>query len=385
MLVTQLERAGAQNVALIQARYFYQKGYKIILCFLYDKQGILEEWRCREPFPVINLEAKLPGKSRFSNGLRTVRALWRLYRLLVRERIQIIETLTHYSNVLGVGVAWLARVPVRIVTQHSAMYKFPRWFICLNAYLTNSQMVDRLVAVSESTLNECIDHHGINQDKTTVIYNGIDLDAFDPAQWSTEELELLKSSLGVNTNAIIVITVARLHPLKGHSYLVAAASRILESFPETVFLLVGDGDYKKWIKEEIISCGLNKVFHFLGNRADIPQLLALSDLFVLPSISEGMPLAVLEAMAAKVPVVATSVGGIENILVNGESGILVEPGKPESLSEAVTILLKDKRLCQSIIDKAYFQVINKFSPLKMCRKYETLMLSIISKKIRLAT
>ena len=99
LLVTQLERAGAQRIAFLQARYFHRLGYEVTLCFFYDKYELVEEVREQETYEVVCLEAKVPGQSGFINALRTVRALWRLFWLLQRKQIQVIETLTHYRNV----------------------------------------------------------------------------------------------------------------------------------------------------------------------------------------------------------------------------------------------------------------------------------------------
>jgi len=385
ILVTQLERAGAQKVAMRQARYFLSRGYQVTLCFLYDKYNLLAEMRRREPYQVVILEAKVPGQSRLANGLRAVRALWRLYWLLRRERIQVIETLTHYSNLLGIVIACLAGVPVRISSQRNTLLGFPTWFLRLDAWLVNSRLVDKMVAVSEQTRRFCVDVEEMVSQKVVVIPNGINLAEFDRAQWTATDLHSLRTSLKIPPGARVVLTVARLHPQKGHSYLIQAAPVILATCPDVIFLLVGDGEERATIEQCIRNAGLSDHFRLLGMRRDVPQLLALSDLFVLPSIYEGMPNVVLEAMAAMLPVVATNVDGTQEVVVDGETGLLVLPADPETLGNAIVSLLEDETRRRGMGQRGYWRVQTQFSEQAMCRRYEELIQTILKGKQKFGT
>ena len=379
LLVTQLERAGAQKVALMQARYFHQHGYKVTLCFFYDKYNLMEELSQQEAFSIIDLEAKSPEGSVIVNVLRTLRAMWRLYRLLRRERIQVIETLTHYSNILGIVGSWLAGVPARISSQRSALLGFPARFLRLDALLVNSHLVDQMVAVSEKTRRFCVEVEGMRSEKVIVIPNGIDIGKYDRDQWRTENLQKLRDDFDIPSDAPVLITVGRLHQ-KGHKYLVQAAAKILMNYPRTIFMLVGDGEERTSLEQQIRQQGLADRFRLLGAREDVPQLLAISDLFVLPSISEGMPNVILEAMAAKLPTVATAVGGIPEVVVDGETGLLVPPADADALGQAIVTLLADEARRREMGERGYERVRRCFSEQRMCCQYEELMLSILSEK-----
>lgn len=377
LLVTQLERAGAQKVALMQARYFHQRGYKVTLCFFYDKYHLMEELSQQEAFSIVNLEAKSPQGSTVINVLWTLRAMWRLYRLLRREQIQVVETLTHYSNVLGIIIAWLARVPVRISSQRNTLSEFPRWFLAIDAWIVNSPLVHRMIAVSEQTRDFCVKVQRMKPEKIIVVPNGIDLKGFDVAQWSREDLKTLRASLSIPLDAVVLITVARLHPQKGHHYLIQAASKILEAYPKVIFLWVGDGELRSELMREICRAGLSESFRLTGVREDVAQLLVLSSLFVLPSLSEGMPNVVLEAMAAKLPVVATAVDGTNSLVVNRETGLLVPPADPIALSQAISTLLDDPDSCRQMGQKGYGRVREHFSEQVMGQRYEDVIRTIL--------
>lgn len=381
LLVTQLERAGAQKVALMQARHFQQRGYKVTLCFFYDKYNLMEELSQQEAFSIVNLEAKSPQGSAIINVLWTLRAMWRLYRLLCDERIQVIETLTHYSNVLGIIIAWLARVPVRISSQRNTLSQFPRWFLTIDAWVVNSPLVDRMIAVSEQTRDFCVNVQRMKPEKIIVVPNGIDLTGFDVTQWLREDLETLRTDLSIPPDAVVLVTVARLHSQKGHHYLIQAATKILQDHPEVVFLWVGDGKLRSELTREICQVGISESFRLTGIREDVAQLLALSSLFVLPSLSEGMPNVVLEAMAAKLPVVATAVDGTNSLVIDGETGLLVPPADPTALSRAILTLLDDPDRCRQMGQKGYERVREHFSEQVMCQRYEEVIRTVLIQKV----
>jgi starch synthase (maltosyl-transferring) len=325
------------------------------------------------------LEAKNPHQSWFVNALRTIRAVWRLYWLLRHKQIRTIETLTHFSNILGIFIAWLAGVPVRISSQRNLLFGFPRWFLRLDAWLANSNLVDKMVAVSEQTWQFCVAVEGMNPQKIVVIPNGINPEEFDKFQWSTPELNDLRGALGIAANKRVAITVARLHPQKGHVFLIQAASLILAKCSDVTFLLVGDGEERAVIEQRIEGMGLANHFRLLGARSDVPKLLALSDLFVLPSLYEGMPNVILEAMASRLPVVATDVDGTREVVIDRETGLLVPRADSKALGNAILLLLKDETMRCQMGMKGYERARTQFSEHVMCRRYEELIFSSMKK------
>jgi glycosyltransferase involved in cell wall biosynthesis len=381
LLVTQLERAGAQKVALLQARYFFRRGYSVTLCFLYDKYDLLQEFEKTEPYRVLNLGAKIRGGSSLVNILATVRAIWCLYWLLRKERFHVIETLSHYSNIIGIIVAWLAGVPVRISSRHIRLVDLPKWLWRIESWLVNSSLVDKMIAVSEQTRYFCLEAEGMSPNKVLTIPNGVDLSAFDKQQWTLQELERLRNSLGISPGITILTTVGRLHPQKGHTYLIQAIAEIKKVRDDFVCLFAGNGELRAQISQQIYQQGVEKHVRLLGVREDVPQLLAISDMFVLPSLHEGMPMALLEAMAAQLPVIATAVDGTNELVVDGETGLLVPPADPTALSQAILTLLNDPDRRHKMGQKGYERVREHFSEQVMCQRYEEVIQAILTEKL----
>lgn len=375
ILLTQLERAGIQKCAFNQARYFHKRGYHVIFCVFYDKYGLLNQVQKEEPYRVISLDAKILGGSKLMNGLRTIRAVWRLSRLIKHEKIQVIETLGEHSNILGLTVARLAGVPLRFASQRNSLIARPKWFHRLDAWMVNANFPEKMVAVSEQTRRFCVDVEGMRPEKVVVIPNGVRVEEFAPSRWPDEAVGELRRELRIPENAYVVLTIGRLHPQKGHRYLIEAVRSILKEYTEIRFLFVGEGEHRSELEEQVQSSGLHPFILFLGERFDVPKLLAISDLFVLPSLYEGMPNVILEAMAARLAVVATDVDGTREVVVDGETGLLIPPADPTALQQAILTLLRDDGFRHSLGECGYQRVLTQFSEQLMCERYEQLLTS----------
>ncbi len=209
---------------------------------------------------------------------------------------------------------------------------------------------------------------GLPSEKLTVIPNAIPIEDFaataDPA---------LRSELAGGTPRPVVLSVARLDPQKGECYLLEAAVQI----PEAVFVLVGDGPQRSALESQAAALGLTERVRFLGRRSDVPALLAACDLFVLPSLYEGLPLSVLEAMAARRPVVATDIAGTREAVRDGITGLLVPPADPGALARALRRLLGDPSLGAALTSAAYDRMQVEYSAATMVKRvtqvYEMLL------------
>jgi glycosyltransferase involved in cell wall biosynthesis len=194
----------------------------------------------------------------------------------------------------------------------------------------------------------------------TVIQNGISLSRFDNCQSGKD----IRKELGITNATAVIGAVGRLSSEKGHRILLRAAKAILRQYPGTIFIIVGDGPLKKELERDFNSLSII----FTGMRNDIPDLYQCMDFLVLPSLTEGFPMVILEAMASKLPVVATRVGEIP-LLVNRENGILVEPGDVEGIKEALFYLLENRMIAKGMGQKGYQRVKDHFSSEKMARDY----------------
>jgi glycosyltransferase involved in cell wall biosynthesis len=281
--------------------------------------------------------------------------------------------------VLGIPIAWMSRVPVRISSQRNPLIAFPNWFLRLDSWIVNSPMVDVMLTVSEQTRQFCVDSEGMKSQKLITVSNGINVNEFQQ-DCSIDELTDLRDKFGIPRNGYVMTIIARLHPQKGHSFLIDAASLVLEFQPDAIFLLIGDGESRNDIEDRIQYLGLTPHFRLIGLSSNIRQLLALSELFVLPSLYEGMPNVILEAMAAKLAVVATDIGGTRELVVHGETGILVPPADPKALGTAIISLLNDPVTRLSMGRRGHERVKAHFSEQVMCQRYEKLMRSVIAQK-----
>jgi glycosyltransferase involved in cell wall biosynthesis len=191
--------------------------------------------------------------------------------------------------------------------------------------------------VSEEVKTAMVRTIGPIQDKIVVITNGVDLKRYEQ---SVDKLSV-RTRLGFDLDARLIAVVGTLKEPKGHRYLVEAMTDIVRRHPEVHALFIGDGNLKDELKSQVDRLALKDHVHFLGNRRDVPDLLAASDLFVLPSLWEGLSMALLEAMASGKPIVATSVAGTNQVLISGKTGLVVPPGDVRRLAGAIEELLSD--------------------------------------------
>jgi glycosyltransferase involved in cell wall biosynthesis len=179
-----------------------------------------------------------------------------------------------------------------------------------------------------------------------------------------------RAELGILDDERVVTVVGSLYAVKGHRYLLEAAPRILRACPSTVFLIAGRGDLDAALREQARSLGIESRVRFLGLRQDVPALLAIGDVFVQPSLSEGLSIAILEAMAAARAVVTTRVGGNPELVVDGQTGLLVEPADAGALAAAVTRVLADPPEARRLGDNGLARVQSRFTIEAMVREYE---------------
>jgi glycosyltransferase involved in cell wall biosynthesis len=206
----------------------------------------------------------------------------------------------------------------------------------------------------------------IPEEKISVIDNGIVLERFA----KLVETNKMKSELGFDRKIRIIGTIGSLGIEKGHIYLLEAAKQILDTVKDLRFLIIGDGRLRKQLEEKSEELGIKEHVIFLGQRKDIPELLMAMDMFVLPSIKEGLPMALLEAMAAKRPIIASRVGAIQRVIMeNKDTGILVEPKDVPGLRDAIVNLLNDPGRMNLLAREGFNRVCMDFSSDEMGKNY----------------
>jgi len=272
----------------------------------------------------------------------------RLRRLFRAERPAIVHAHLSWPFACkhGVLAAWLARVPAILGTAQLFLPPDgsvqPRWV--LRAYR-------RIIAVSEEVRRRYAQELGIPDRRLCVVPNAIRV---PPAQPRRPDL---RSILLDGRPDYLVLTPARLHPQKGHTFLIAAAAEV----PGATFILAGDGPLRHSLEAQAREQGVAERCVFLGERDDVAQLLAAADLVVLPSLFEGLPVSILEAMAAERPVIATAIGGTDEAITTDVTGLLVPPRDPAALAAAIRRLQGDPALAQRLAAAARARVERSFS------------------------
>jgi glycosyltransferase involved in cell wall biosynthesis len=223
---------------------------------------------------------------------------------------------------------------------------------------------DRIVAVSNDVKKDMLKYK-IPEKKIRVIDNGISLERFE----RLVETRKMKTQLGFEEKTRVIGTVGSLVVEKGHIYLLEAARQILDVVQDLKFLIIGDGPLRMALEEKSEELGIKKNVIFMGRRENVQELLMAMDIFVLPSIKEGLPIALLEAMAAKRPVVATRVGAIPRVIGSKDIGVLVEPRDISGLRDALVSLIDDPERMDLLARRGFGRVSMDFSSDGMCKHY----------------
>ncbi len=296
-----------------------------------------------------------------------IRAQIRLFKILKMVRPDIVHAFLPLTNFMGSLAGRLLYVPLIITSRralgtHQDRYKGWRIFDILSFRLSHLVAVNSR-AVGEDTLIRDLG----NPSKLRLVYNGIDSAPFESSRTHRQSI---RSVLGVPPNEKVVISIANLIPYKGLSDLLKAAALVIERLPEAKFLLVGeDRGIQEELEHEACHLGVSQRVSFLGQRLDIPDLLAASDLLALSSHEEGFSNVILEAMASGLPVVATDVGGNGEAVTNGLTGWLVAPKNPAAMADKILDLLSDKERSESWGKRGQNRIKEEFTIEKMVKGY----------------
>jgi glycosyltransferase involved in cell wall biosynthesis len=345
-VITKLELGGAQQVALYTLSGLPREKYTRHL--IAGEGGLLDAEARALPDVRVNL---WPGFRHPIRPLLDLSTLWRLAAYLRRERIRLVHTHSSKAGLLGrLAAAW-AGVPVRVHTVHGWPFHAGQpapvrcAFIAVERWA--ARFTTKLIAVSEATRDEGL-RLGIGRpEQYEVIYPGSDLSAFAPG--GSEIRAAVRSEFGFPPAAPLVGMVACLKPQKAPQDLLVAAREVADRAPQVRFLLVGDGELRPALEAQLRKLRLEDTVKLAGWRQDVPRLMAAFDLLAHSSLWEGLPCVFAQAQAAGLPVLATDVAGAREIIANQRSGLLVPPGDPLRLAEALLGLLRDpaRRLAMS--------------------------------------
>jgi glycosyltransferase involved in cell wall biosynthesis len=294
-----------------------------------------------------------------------------------RERFQLIHAHGYFAGTFGRLAAILARVPVIILHVHSTYYHYSKRNLLIERFL--SYFTDRIICVSQAVEKFVTVKERIRKEKTCLIYNAVE----SPDHLLNDhQRKKMRASLGFDAEAIVIAVVASLTANKGHGILLTAFKEVSRSYPSISLLIVGDGPLREKLETEVKQQKMDRVIVFMGIRNDVLKLLQVSDILVLPSIiREGLSLALIEAMSVSLPVIGTAVGGIPEVIEDGENGFLVSPGSSEQLAVALKKLVNDQALRNGMGRRGRKSYEEKFTMPKMIQQIETLYDQLFEEKI----
>ena len=294
--------------------------------------------------------------------------------IIKENKVSLIHAHKIGSNLWGSIIGKLFRIPVisHFHAHHMSLEKL--------TYLAAAKIIgsfsSKIISISEFERQRLIIEEGIPYSKMVTIYNGINYEKFQKTANSG-----LKRELGIASRSLVVGIVAAFRSQKNHELFILAANEILKRNQNVQFILIGDGATRGKIERMVLNLGIKNNFIFTNARSDIPDILSIIDVGVLSSHWEGLPLAVLEYMAASKPVVSTDVSGMSEVIENGVNGFLVPAGNFQALAEKITMILDNKTLAMKLGKNGFSKVKYKFSEEVMMSSIKNLYSDVISGKI----
>lgn len=355
LIVTQnLDHGGLEEVVLTYATFLDSSLYDVAVA-------------CRKQGIVASEIATLPAVQLFcydaSGRWRRFAALWQFARSFRPDIVH--NHFNWYGLIIGLLVG-----AKRVETIHNTYHWFPSGQrIAYNLYCL---LASRVIAVSEHVRRFSRRLFPLLRLKTIeVVHNGI-----SPARFQPPLDERLRRELEIAPTDVVVGFIGRLEEQKGITHLLHAVAALSKDFPNVKVVIAGEGSWKQRLQDEASALGLRNVL-FLGFRRDTPHLLRVFDVFVLPSLFEGLPVVLIEAMAAGCAVVATRIGGVEEVVVDGFNGILVQPGDSQSLASALRSLITDGEMRKRLGKQAQRHAAQEFSAKVMVERTEAVYRELV--------
>jgi len=368
-IITSSGIGGAERILYYTATGLDYNKYDISICSLKKKGEIAGDLE-KQGIEVCCLH--LGGRERFLGWLSSIITLIQLFPYLIRIRPTLVHSFLFRANILARIAGYLTGVPI-VISSVRVMGGEKKYFHYIE--MITSFMVDHYVVVSESVKRYIIDKSKISDEKISVIYNGVNIKSQDDSHKQN-----VRMPFKIEDEDRILMTVGRLHEQKGHYYLVKAISKVQKEFPKVKLLVIGEGEEENNLKKLVKSLDLTNEVIFIGLSSYIEEILPMAELFLLPSLWEGLPNVLLEAMAAGKPVIATEVGGVPELVIHGETGMLVPHKDSDALACAIADLLKNRLKARRMGEAGRIRAEEHFSIQKMIEKTESLYQELLREK-----
>ncbi|MBW1857154.1 MAG: glycosyltransferase family 4 protein [Deltaproteobacteria bacterium] len=386
-IITRFDKGGSAENTFLTIRYLDKERYRITLV---KGLSLESDLGAQEAQAVKNILAEaerngvkivtIPELVRKIHPLYDFKAFVTLIKIFREERPHIVHTHTSKAGLLGRWAAFLAKIPVIIHTPHGHVFwgYFNKWMTSFYIFLERftAHITDKIITLNEHEKKDNLRFKIAPEDRFLSVHSGVDLDTFfnvsiDPAE--------MKMNLGIADNAFVVGTVGRLTSIKGHRYLIEAAKEIVATKHDINFVFLGDGELLEGLEKMASELSIRKNVRFLGWRPDVAEVISIFDIFVLPSLNEGMGKVLVEAMTLGKPIVASNIGGIPDLIIQGENGLLVPVADAKALASGIEFLLKNPKKRKEMGEKGK-KIAASYSLDSMMQKIDQLYLEVLKKK-----
>ncbi|MCP4650995.1 MAG: glycosyltransferase family 4 protein [PVC group bacterium] len=379
-IVTRMDWGGSPDIVRILCEYADKEKYEVKLVFGQTKHPSEKTNRFFRKFPMQLLN--VPHLRRDINIWFDFLALVRLYVLIKKENFDVVHTHTAKAGMLGRIAAKLAGVKVIVHTSHG--HNFYGYFglvmskliVVLERWAVG--FTNRLVVLTDLEKRDLIAYQVADESKISKIHTAVEFEELGGL--SDVDREFKKTQMRIHPGELVVGMVGRLEPIKGVEYCVEAAIQLCNKHKNIRFMLVGSGSLLALLRDKVQAVGLNERISFTGWRDDVRQIMPIFDVLVLPSLNEAVGLVLIEAQALGIPVLATAVGGIPEVVENGKSGILVQPKDVSGFAQAIESLILDKAKREAMGEFAKGYVKDKYDPLDLVEKIESIYEQILASK-----
>ena len=369
-IIDSLHIGGAEKSMAIICRNLNRNKYRCIVCNLREETRLSKSYK-EKGIDVISL----------NKGKYDITKFIDLCRIMKEKNIHIVHAHLQAAKILGILAAKVVGVPIIITHERSTnqfLLTFPFSLLFTFLYL----FVDSVISISEH-VNDYVKRKVIfSTEKFSTVYNTVDDSFFKLASKDDEENGMMIHELEEekNNGSILIGYIGRIVSEKGLIFLVRAIPRIIEFEPNIKCIVVGSGKDEKRIKDEVEKLNIQKHVYLAGETLNVHNILRLLDIFVYPSVYEPLGIAILEAMMYKVPVVASRVGGIPEIISDGRNGILVRGKNSQDLARAIITLIGDPRLRKEYAERGFETIKEKFSVENMIMSIEDIYQGLLEKK-----
>ena len=357
-IIHSLDVGGAEKLVVDFTEQTNRELFNVSVCCL-DNAGTLGE-ELKEKGVSVTVLGRKPGID--------WALIFNLRKLLRENEIDVIHAHQYTSFFYAVLARNFSRKPGLVFTEHGRFYPDRKSIKRVIFDPILSKFVSEIISISEATKEAMVKFDNFPEERIRVIYNGV--------MFKTHNVDLIqkRKELNVKPDDCILVTAARLDPIKNHDMLIRTMKRVAEIRPECKLVIAGDGSEYDRLSGEIKANGLSGTVRLLGYRNDIAEILMVSDIFLLSSLTEGTSVTLLEAMHAGLPAVVTDVGGNPEVLKDGETGFIVDSDDDKAMAEKILLLYKDRELAKRLGNASRERVEKLFSFKNMMNKYEDIYL-----------